>query len=211
MIALYVLNRPCLPLYLDGLTDSLQLRLKIYECCRISDVIYGPETFVYQLVTNLQWAVLPLSMENSLNEWKQNQFMKFVDYHLKKYGLTLKFIHIPAAFMKSKENIDDLLLGSPKNRSSFKNRRSNKKRTSKNRNVKFSDEKTKMSEMDENDIFEEIDSMNSAPGRSESQSNTVLQYMICLEDSTNELYVVFKGTKLLNDVYHDTFFSDLQV
>ena len=212
------MNRPCLPLYLDGLNDSLSLRLKIFECCRISDVIYGPETFLYSLVNSLQWAILPLSMENLLNEWKQKQFMKFVDFHLKKYGLTLKFIHIPAAIINSNENIDEIIMGSPRYRSKNNKWKRFKDKKYKNKNKKNKRiRNNKMNSADSAIIDGIASELTSFSGFDDSessnglQSNTVLQYMLCLEDETNELYVVFKGTKLLNDFYHDAFFSDLQV
>ena len=38
----------------------------------------------------------------------------------------------------------------------------------------------------------------------------MLSYMIVLEESTNALFVVFRGTELITDLYHDMFFSDVQ-
>lgn len=40
--------------------------------------------------------------------------------------------------------------------------------------------------------------------------SSVLSYMIVIEKATNYLYVVFRGTELLTDFYHDMFFSDVQ-
>ena len=42
------------------------------------------------------------------------------------------------------------------------------------------------------------------------RDRNVLSYMIVLEESTNALFVVFRGTELITDLYHDMFFSDVQ-
>ena len=42
------------------------------------------------------------------------------------------------------------------------------------------------------------------------EDRNVLSYMMVLEPSTNALYVVFRGTEMITDLYHDMFFSDVQ-
>ena len=44
----------------------------------------------------------------------------------------------------------------------------------------------------------------------EYKGSSVLSYMFVIEKSTNNLFIVFRGTELITDFYHDMFFSDVQ-